>query len=179
MYARPWIPSRPGPLWRAILAMALALPLTAALPQRVAGQAAEPVSIVGTWSVAFPNDDPTTRQLMSFLSDGVVLATNAPTFVADMETGERIYSSAGHGAWVNLDDGRYAFTLVFLYFEDDEDNWGSLTIDGVVTLDPSGDRFEGSFTVTVAAETGMPLFIGEADDSQPITGARVRVRPAG
>ncbi len=127
-------------------------------------------TIEGSWSIGFPNEDPTSRQLASFLPGGVALSTNAPTFEEE-ELGGRVYATAGHGAWAALGGGRYAFTIVFLYFSGDEENVVSVTIEGVVTLDASGDSFRGTYTFAVASADGTPIFSAEAE---PLTGTRIR-----
>lgn len=163
---RPFVPL-------AILAAVIAVAAGLALPNVAAAQPSTGAPIEGSWSLAFPNEDVTSRQLVSFLPGGIVLATNAPAFADETVAGDLIYSSAGHGAWTALGGGRYSFTLIFLYFDGNEDNWASLTLDGEVTLDASGDAFTGNFTAAVTSAAGMPLFTGE---SEPLAGARIRPR---
>lgn len=156
-----------------LLAVALFAVAGAAAPRRAAAQEGETATIVGSWSLGFPNDDPGSRHLASFLPGGIVLMTNAPVFTEESVTGDQIYSTAGHGAWERREDGSYAFTVVFLYFDAAEENWGTLTVDGVVTLDASGDSFTGSFAATATDEEGGPLLTTE---EEPLSGARIRAR---
>lgn len=158
-----------------VLLTAVVVTVTLAAPATgsALAQPAEPPAITGSWTLGFPNDDPTSRHLASFLPGGVVLMTNAPVFAEAAVAGDQIYSTAGHGAWIRLDDGRYAFTVVFLYFDAAEENWGTLTVHGLVMLDSSGDSFTGTFTATATDAAGGPLFAGE---DEPLTGARIRPR---
>jgi hypothetical protein len=154
----------------ALLTATLLTFAAAAVPHSVAAQEGEAPTIVGSWSLGFPNDDPSSRHLASFLPDGVVLMTNAPVFTEESVARDQIYSTAGHGAWIRQDDGSYAFTVLFLYFDAAEENWGTLTVDGVVTLDPSGDSFTGTFLAAATDEDGGPLLTTE---EEPLSGARI------
>ena len=171
MLTRPYLPS-PRPLrLLVLLGVVLALAFGATESRALAAQP-EP-SIEGTWMLSFPNDDPTLRHLAAFLPGGVVMATNAPTFSEESAHGGRVHSTEGLGVWVRLDDGRYAFTVVYLYYDVEEQPWGTLTVDGVVTLDASGNRFRGTFNVDVVDAIGALLF---SSQDEPIAGTRVRVR---
>ena len=160
----------------AFLAALLALPLSASPPRGAIARASQEASIEGSWSLDFPNEEPPRRQLAAFLPGGVGVLTNAPTFSDESAGGGRVHSTEGLGAWANLGDGRYALRVVFLYFDAEEAPWGALTVEGVLTLDPSGDRVEGAFDVAVVSAEGTPLFAAEGE---PVTGARIRPRSGG
>ncbi len=161
----------------AIVVGAVHTPSAAAQPAPQAQRpAAGTASIEGSWSLSFPNEEATTRQLAAFLPGGVVIATNAPSFSEETAAGGRVHSAEGLGAWERLADGRYAFTVVFLYFDAEENNWGALTIDGVVTLDADGDQFSGTFSVGVTDALGTELFTDEEDH---LTGSRIRPQTRG
>ena len=153
-----------------ILAVALSATYTTVGAQPMPRAQGVAPTIEGSWSIGFPNEEPTSRQLASFLPGGVVLSTNAPTFEEE-ELGGRVYSTEGHGAWAPLGSGRYAFTIVFLYFNGDEENVVSVTIEGVVTLDASGDSFRGTYSFAATSADGTPVFSVEAE---PLTGTRIR-----
>ena len=172
MLARTAACSRPPRGWRLplVLAALLLVLLSTAVPRTVVAQDAS-AAIVGSWSVGFPNEELNSRHLASFLPGGVVLMTNAPVFPEPTVAGDQIYSTAGHGAWERRADGGYAFTVLFLYFDAQEENWGTLSVDGVVTLDASGDAFTGTFRAAATDAAGGPLFTGE---EEPLTGARIR-----
>ena len=154
-------------------AAALAVALGTASPLAAVTRASQEASIEGSWSLGFPNEDPSRRQLAAFLPGGVVVVTNAPTFSEESAEGGRVHSTEGLGAWASLGDGTYALRVVFLYFDAEEAPWGALTLEGVLTLDPSGDRVEGAFDVAVVSAEGTPLFAAEGD---PVTGVRIRPR---
>ena len=164
-----------------LLAVMLTVALCTAHTRPAAAQPTPPAQLAaagieGSWSLRFPAEEPTSRQLAAFLPGGVVVATNAPGFSEETAGGGRVHSADGLGAWTSLGDGRYAFTVVFLYFDAEENNWGALTVDGVVTLDPSGNQFSGTFSVTVTDTADMPLF---SSQNEPITGSRIRPRTGG
>jgi hypothetical protein len=173
MLARTAACSHPPRGWRLplVLAALLLVALGAAAPRTAAAQESNTPAIVGSWSVGFPNEELNSRHLASFLPGGVVLMTNAPVFAEPTVAGDQIYSTAGHGAWERRADGSYAFTVLFLYFDAEEENWGTLTVDGVVTLDATGEAFAGTFRAVVTDAAGGPLFTGE---EEPLTGARIR-----
>src|SRR5947209_7461893 len=129
----------------AVLAALLML-APGAVPSQIAvaqtTQPAQPRGIEGSWTLNFPSEDedPTHHQLVAFLPGGVVIATNAPTFTDESVPGGRVLSSQGLGSWEAAGAGRFAFTVVFLYFEQDETPWGALTVAGDVALDSAGDR---------------------------------------
>jgi hypothetical protein len=110
---------------------------------------------------------------VAFLPGGVVIGTNAPSFSEETAAGGRVHSTDGLGSWVRLSDGRYVFTLVYLYFDAEENNWGDLTVDGHVTLDPGGDGFSGTYAVTVTDALSVMVFTAEGS---PFSGARLRPR---
>jgi hypothetical protein len=173
MLTRPHLPSlRPlAPL--ALLAAAFAVALGAVPPRAAVAWVGQAASIEGSWSLGFPNEDPARRQLAAFLPGGVVVVTNAPTFSEESASGGRVHSTEGLGAWASLGDGGYALRVVFLYFDAEEAPWGVLTLEGVLTLDPSGDRLEGTFDVAVVNAEGTSLFVVEGE---PVSGARIRPR---
>ena len=148
----------------ALVAVGTALPA-------VSARAQAPEAIVGTWALTFPVEEQVSRQLIAFLPGGVVMATNAPTFSEESAPGGRVHSTEGLGAWEALGEGRYAFRVVFLYFDAEENDWGALTVDGHVTVDAAGDHFAGSFGVSLTDAAGSPL-IAEVDE--PVLGTRVR-----
>jgi hypothetical protein len=149
----------------------IVLAVLAAMLPGAPARAQEADPIVGSWTLAFPAGEPGSRQLVAFQAGGVVAATNAPTFGEPSAPGGRVHSTDGLGAWESLGGGRYAFTVIFLYFDAEEVDWGSLTVDGLVALDPAGDHFAGSFRVTVTDAAGMLV---HAADEEPVVGARIR-----
>ena len=162
----------PPTLLVAVLTLAVGVGHTQPIAAQPAPPAQQPTAgLAGSWSLSFPSEEPTSRQLAAFLPGGVVVATNAPFFSEESAAGGRVHSADGLGAWTSLDGGRYAFTVVFLYFDAEENNWGALTIDGVVTLDASGNQFSGTFSVAVTDTVDMPLFTSQ---DEPITGTRIR-----
>ncbi len=176
MLTQPSFPLAPLRAPLVVLAAVLAIALGAAHVSSVTAQPAATaqrpaVSIEGSWSLAFPNEEPTSRQLAAFLPGGVVVATNAPSFSEATAARGRVHSTDGLGSWERLGDGRYAFTVVFLYFDAEENNWGALSIDGVVALDASGEQFRGTFGVTVTDTADLPLFTSQ---NEPLTGTRIR-----
>ncbi len=153
----------------------LAAALVALHPTSIAAQPAPPaqriaLGLEGSWIVDLSTEGEIDLNLISILPGGVALATNAPSFV-DEQTGERVYSTAGHGAWAPLGGNRYGFTVVFLYFSGAEENLFTLTVEGAVTLDTSGNRFSGTYGVAGSTAAGMPIF---AEEGLPITGTRIR-----
>ena len=162
---------RPAPC--VVLAAVLLAILGMVLPGWVAAQPTASATIEGSWSLDFPNETATSRQLVAFLPGGVVIATNAPSFSEATAAGGRVHSTEGLGAWVSLGEGRYAFIVVFLYFDPDEEPWGTLTVEGVLTLDPAGDHLHGTFRVALTSAAGMPVFAAE---EEPLVGARIRPR---
>ena len=154
----------------ALVAVVLAVALGAIAPRITAAAAGQPASIEGSWTLDFPSDEAAGQQLAAFFPGGIVVATNAPTFADESAAGGRVHSTDGLGAWRSLGNGRYAFRVVFLYFDAEEQPWGTVTVDGVVTLDATGDHFSGTFRVHATSVHGMIL---DTEEDEPIVGARI------
>ena len=166
-----WTPSLHRCVPLALLTVVLAIAFIVTAPRTTVAAAGQPASIEGSWTLDFPDDPSAGQQLAAFFPGGIVVATNAPTFTDESAAGGRVHSTDGLGAWMSLGGGRYSFRVVFLYFDAEEQPWGSVTVEGVVTLDATGDHFTGTFRVHATSVHGMIL---DTDHDEPIVGARIR-----
>jgi hypothetical protein len=147
-----------------------------AAPERVRAQA--PMGIIGAWVITFPTgmDDPNAHQVVSFTSDGVMLASGAPSSPPDPQQpgGTRTYSTLGQGAWQTSAANQVRFKFVSVD-TDEQGNFADLVqITGTLTLSDDGAGFTGSFQVQVSDAGGAVLFASEGD-AGTVQGTRISV----
>lgn len=171
--------------------LVVALLLIAVIPfMRTAGaQAAPPAvsqtvqsgsSIVGSWLVSISPDPIPETQVMSFTSDGIVIATNTPTqpvLPGQEPPGvSRTYSTNDLGVWSQTGDQQFQMTIVSAAYDD---TGAVVDIDKAIlsfTLSADGSSFSGQFRVEVSDPMGNLLFASPGPIAQ-FTATRIVVEP--
>ena len=130
--------------------------------------------IVGAWFVTtLLGGAPPSPNMTSFYADGTVLTSNRPVYPPAAEGGVPEARSAGHGAWIANDDGTVDFTCVVLVADVNGTYLGQRTLQGHLTLDPSGDSWTAPFTATVTDPSGAVASSGPGS----ATATRIKVIP--
>src|SRR5215211_8099319 len=161
----------------AIISLVVAgLALTSRQPSTTAEEpdAAAQHGIVGAWFVTtLLGGAPPSPNMTSFYADGTVLTSNRPVYPPAAEGGVPEARSAGHGAWIANDDGTVDFTFVVIVADVNGTYLGQRTLQGHLTLDPSGDSWTAPFTATVTDPSGAVASSGLGS----ATATRIKVIP--
>ena len=119
---------------------------------------------IGAWLVqgSAVKANSTFPALMTFTSDGIVFADEAPEPL----------ESSGHGSWEQTGPNEAAYTFVFLIGNTDRSNWMQATVSGDLQYIGDDDRWIGPFTFRQADREGNEV----AADTGLMSGARIRAR---
>lgn len=155
------------------LALILAGLLLGSAPGRADAQE-QGRGFVGSWLVSPTIDEATAVALTTFTADGTILTSNRPTQAAPPALGAGpILQSLGHGRWEATGSNEATVTFVFLQTDPSGAYLGTRTIRGRLTLDPSGDRWSGEFSATIADAAGSVL----AESKGTVAATRITVEP--
>jgi hypothetical protein len=145
-------------------------------PDTIAQESGDQPAIVGAWFVTTLLDgQPPSPNMTSFYADGTVLTSNRPVYPPATEGAVPEARSAGHGAWIANDDGTVDFTFVVLVADVDGTYLGQRTLQGRLTLDPTGDTWTAPFTATVLDPTGVVV----RSSAGSAEATRIEVMPIG
>lgn len=135
---------------------------------------AEDNGFVGSWLVSPTIDEATAVALTTFTADGAILTSDRPSQSAPPELGiGPFHQSLGHGRWEATGPNEAAVTFVFLQTDPQGAYLGTRTIRGRLTLGPSGDRWSGDFTATIADAAGTVV----AESVGRVSATRITVEP--
>ena len=129
------------------------------------GQQAEAKSKdwVGSWKVEITvvAQNATFPGMLTFFSDGNVLADESPS---PLET-------SGHGSWIRTAKNSGAYTFVVLVGNADPSQWLQYTVSGQVNYDPQTDTWSGPFTIHIVDQDGTVILddTGTMDNSTRIS----------
>lgn len=134
--------------------------------------------LVGSWGILVRFDGQPPLQLpnlATFNADGTVTVATPPQLPnVPGATNGLDFFSAGHGAWVATGDRSAAERFVFLV----TDRTGHLTsintVQASITVDQTGNAFDGTFSLGIAAPGGRHL----ASLTGTLRGARIQVESA-
>ena len=123
-------------------------------PDTIAQESAQP-GIVGAWFVtSVVEGQPPSPNMTSFYADGTVLTSNRPVYPPATAGGTPEARSAGHGAWIANPDGTVDFVFVVLVSDTSGTYLGTRTLQGRLTLAPSGDAWTAPYTAAITDPTG-------------------------
>jgi hypothetical protein len=139
--------------------------LLAYLPAQNATVGAKSKDWVGSWNliITVVNQNATFPGLLSFFSDGNVIADETPS---PLET-------SGHGNWVSTGKNAAAYTFVALIGNIEPNQWLKLTVSGTLTYDPEADQWNGPFTIVAVDQDGNEAF----SDTGAMSGTRITALP--
>ena len=118
--------------------------------------------IVGSWleTVTFPDPAPPLKSLVTFSEDGNMLVADQGAVTAE------VVFSAGHGSWIHQRGRIFAWSQVeIIYDATDGSLVGYLKVNGVYTVDETGNGYTGEFHAAVAAPDGTILFSVDGTNS--------------
>ncbi len=126
---------------------------------------AKPKDWVGSWraQVTVVNANVTFAGLMSFFSDGNVVADENPA----------LYETSGHGNWVSTGSDQAAYTFVFIIGSAEPAQWMIGTVNGEIKYDAQEDQWSGPFTIKLVDQDGNEVF----SDTGTMSGTRIGARP--
>ncbi len=106
---------------------------------------------VGSWNteVLIPNLNVMFPALMTFNSDGNLIADETPS---PLET-------SGHGAWIKTGGNEGAYTFYYLVGDAaDPAKWTRGKVSGSIKLSPQADKWSGPFKIIVLDQNGNTTF---------------------
>jgi hypothetical protein len=124
-----------------------------------AAQDGTPVGVgkgfVGSWQViASFAEGPPSRSLGTIDADGTIVTSIPPVMPWPGAPGDVLFLSSAHGAWEATGSDSAIVTFVGLVADGQGNLFGTATIRASITLDPDGETFSGSNTVTIADAAG-------------------------
>jgi len=140
---------------RILVAILVALSMTAAAN----GQAKRAKDLTGAWQYSAggaPGTDlPPFIGLMVFARDGVMIESTQGEVNPPAAT-------PGYGAWKKTGPRTYATTFLHIWYRPDNTLIGILKVRQAITLDESGDQFDGAGSFAVTDPDGNVIFSGQA-----------------
>jgi len=116
---------------------------------------AESQGFVGSWQVIVSfAEGPPGRSLGTIDADGTIVASIPPVMPWPGAPGDVLFLSSAHGAWEATGADSAIVTFVALVADGQGNLFGTATFRASATLDPEGETFSGSNTVTIADEAG-------------------------
>lgn len=128
----------------------------AVAPRGVAAQAEQQEeALVGSWQVTVnPTGQPGAfKAMVTFAADGSLvhsedIATAAPP---------PLHTTTGHGAWIRMDENKFALRYVALVIRPPGAFGGTFTVRASPTVSDTADAFSGPFSAEVANPEGQLL----------------------
>ena len=132
-----------------ILIFTGSLLLAACAPTAQAAKNNQVEKLPGSWNadVTTPNQG-AFPALLTFTSDGSVIAAESPL----------PFESSGQGNWINKSAGEVAYTFIALYGSEEGKNTGKLKVVGTLNLDSGKDSWSGPFKIDVFDADGQVVF---------------------
>lgn len=118
--------------------------------------------IVGSWleTVTFPDPQPPLKSLVTFSEDGNMLVADQGAVTAE------VVFSTGHGSWIHQRGRTFAWSQVeIIYDPTDGSLMGYLKVNGVYTVNETGNGYTGEFHAAITAPDGTVLFTVDGTNS--------------
>jgi hypothetical protein len=110
---------------------------------------------VGSWQVIVSfAEGPPGHSIGTIDADGTIVASVPPVMPWPGAPGDVLFLSSAHGAWKVAGADSAIVTFVALVADGQGNQFGTATFRASPTLDPDGETFSGSNTVTIADEAG-------------------------
>ena len=109
--------------------------------------------LVGSWLVTTTvvKQDATFPSLLTFTSDGIVLADETPS----------LYETTGHGAWETIGKDRANFTFVAFIGSESGALSVTLKVLGSLVYDADADTWQGPFTIRITDADGAEVLVDD------------------
>lgn len=154
-------------VWIVVLLL-LSLSVAAGPPLATAAPATTDTldQLVGSWAVEVTvvQQDAVFPSLMTFTSDGIVLADEPPM----------PFETTGHGAWVATSADSADYTFVALIGSESGALSAQITVTGSLQLDAAADTWAGPFNIQVVDADGAEILA----DTGTFAGTRIAVETA-
>jgi hypothetical protein len=113
---------------------------------------------IGSWQVTVSfAEGPPGRSLGTIDADGTIVVSIPPVMPWPGAAGDVLFLSSAHGAWEATGSDSAIVTFVGLVADGQGTLFGTATIRASITLNPDGETFSGSNTVTIADEAGNTM----------------------